>query len=219
MTIDDYPHVNLAPFVKPKANDLSKKVPHSKRPMGSGPAHVTLRLRGGLPTMRTPRAYRVLEHVMRKAKNHLDMRIGEYSIQSNHVHMLIDSNSEGEASRAMQGFCIRMAKALNKHWHRSGRVFDHRYHLRWIESVPGVRRVVRYVLQNARKHGVPLPVGVPDPYSSARWRSWEDLRDNICRPLRSPPVDRSGVHSMVSLCGLRDSYPISILALPGTRMT
>ena len=119
----------------------------------------------------------------------------------------------------MQGFCIRMAKALNRHWHRKGRLFDQRYDLRWIESVMGVRRVVRYGLQNARKHGLPLPAGVPDPFSSARWHEWSDAREDLCRPLRSPPVERNGVHSMVTSCGLNQSRNLSLHALPGTRMS
>ena len=85
----------------------------------------------------------------------------------------------------MQGLTVRIARALNKHWHRAGTVFD-RYHLRVIEkTVHQIKKVLRYVLQNARKHGVSLPTGEADPYSSARWFNWWQ-RAEMRRPLRSP---------------------------------
>jgi REP element-mobilizing transposase RayT len=165
--------------------------------------------------MRTPRAYRVLERIFRIARNHLGMRICEFSVMSNHIHMLIDANSQEDVSRAMQGLGIRVAKGLNRHWHRAGRIFDQRYDLRWIKNVMGVRRVVRYVLQNARKHRAFLPDGEPDPYSSARWFRWAE---DICRPLRSPPVAGRGELTLVTMCGLNRSIGMSLRDLPGTRM-
>ena len=43
-------------------------VPHSTRPEVSGVCHVVLRVRRGLPWLRTPRTYRVLERALRAGK-------------------------------------------------------------------------------------------------------------------------------------------------------
>ena len=208
--------LNRRSFVSAKPTDLSRKVAHSKRASGGGPGHVTMRLRAGLPTMRSPRVYRALERIFRIANDRLGMRICHFSVMSNHIHMLIDSNNQELVSRAMQGLCIRIAKALNRGWKRAGQIFDSRYDLRWIPSVMGVRRVVRYVLQNARKHGVRLPDGTPDPYSSARWHRWDE---DICRPMRGAPVVQHLVESFVTLQGLSMSQGMSLYDLPGTRMS
>ena len=83
---------------------------------------------------------------------------------------------------------VRIARALNKFWKRKGTVFFDRYHSRVIKpSVYQVKKVLRYVLQNARKHRVSLPRGEADPYSSARWFNWWGWPRKK-RPLRSPPV-------------------------------
>ncbi len=67
-----------------------------------------------------------------------------------------------------------------------GKVFADRYFAVVTESVRQAMKVLKYVLNNARKHGIRLPTGTPDPFSSARWfRRW---REEHRRPLRSPPV-------------------------------
>jgi hypothetical protein len=54
-----------------KSHDRSRSrssVPHSARPELRGVCHVVLRVRRGLPWLRTPRAYRVLERAFRARK-------------------------------------------------------------------------------------------------------------------------------------------------------
>ena len=112
----------------------------------------------------------------------------------------------------MQGFAIRVAKALNRFWRgRIGSVFADRYFARVVKTFTELRRVVRYVLQNARKHGV-WTKRKPDPFSSAPWFRWHGAAD-IRRPLRSPPVMRcqSLEHDVIAMQGLQ------IDDLPGPR--
>ena len=57
-----------------------------------------------------------------------------------------------------------------------------------MEKLNQIRRAIRYVLQNARKHAIPIR-DVVDFYSSARWfRSWQELRP-LADP--NPPVART----------------------------
>jgi len=136
--------------------------------------------------MRTPRAYRFLERAFRAGKERNGMRLIEYTVLSNHVHLIVEVKNHTQLSRGMQGLNIRLAKALNKHWRRRGKVFAERFFAVVVESPRQAMRVLKYVLNNARKHGLRLPNCTPDPFSSARWfRGW---REEHRRPLRSPPV-------------------------------
>jgi hypothetical protein len=91
----------------------------------------------------------------------------------------------------VQGLAIRLAKALNKLWQRRGTVFLERCHARLAEGISAIRRVLVYVLNNARKHGVRLPRGVPDPYSSGPWFPY--WRAHPDRPGPEPPAEPSPV--------------------------
>ena len=58
-----------------------------------------------------------------------------------------------------------------------------------METAREIKRALAYVLNNARKHGVWSSATEPDPFSSGRWYTgWSELRREICRPLRAPPV-------------------------------
>jgi len=79
-----------------------------------------------------------------------------------------------------------LAKALNAGWRRHGKVFLERYFARAPTRIHQVRRLFRYVLNNARKHGVPIPRNQADPYSSARW--FPGWAEDVKRPNRRSPV-------------------------------
>src|SRR5436190_12645840 len=103
-------------------------VPHSTRPSVCGAVHVVFRILLGLPSLRTPRTYRVLERAFRAANEKSGFALLEYSVQQDHLHLLVQATSEKKLARAMQGFAIRVAKALNRFWRgRLGSVFADRY--------------------------------------------------------------------------------------------
>ena len=97
----------------------------------------------------------------------------------------------------MQGLAIRLAKALNRLWRRSGSVFLERFHARLAERFGSIRRVRIYVLNNARKHGVRLPPGVPDPSSSGPWFRFWRTRYGESKP--EPPAEPSPVAEITDL--------------------
>jgi len=136
--------------------------------------------------MRTPRAYRFLERAFRAGKERNGMHLIEYTVLSNHVHLIVEVKNGAQLSRGMQGLNIRLAKALNKHWYRKGKVFADRYFAVVVRGAQQAMKTLQYVLNNARKHGIRLPAGTPGPFSSAKWfRRWSEPHR---KPLRSPPV-------------------------------
>jgi putative transposase len=105
----------------------------------------------------------VLE-ALRKACDRFDTRIVELSVQSDHVHLVVETLHASSLSRAIQGLAVRLARELNASLGRRGKVFADRFHHR----VLGSPRQVHYVLRNARKHRVaPHIPGWLDPLSSA----------------------------------------------------
>jgi len=169
----------------------SSRVPHETRPEVEGPIHVVWRIRRGLPDLRTPRGLRRLEGAFRKGKEREGFALLHYSIQHDHLHLMVEVKNRRKLSRGLQALGIRLAKSLNSLWRRKkGNVFAERYFAVALESWRQIWRTVRYILNNGRKHGSWRVKGMPDPYSSGRWySSWS--RQDICRPLRSSPVTGS----------------------------
>ncbi len=136
--------------------------------------HVTTRLRAGLPSLRRVDELRALLQSFLAAQARHGMRLVHFSIQSNHLHLLVEAEDELALARGMQGLLVRIARALNRCWARTGKLFVDRYHAHVLRSALEVRRALVYVLQNARKHGL-APRGV-DAFSSGAWfEGWAEL--------------------------------------------
>jgi REP element-mobilizing transposase RayT len=165
------------------------RVEHRPRPKITKhvPVHVTLRLLEGLPTLRRPETHAVLVDALAAGTERLGMRVVHYSAMSNHLHLLCEASDAASLSKGMQGLCIRVARALNRHWNRSGPVFDDRYHSRPLRSPAEVHRALGYLMRNATHHGI-LPEGVVDPFSTAGcFDGWEGGRfKRRATPLSEP---------------------------------
>ena len=161
----------------PKPKGKRPGVSHRTRaPLASRfPVLVTVKLRAGLPNLRRRREYEVLWGAMDSAKVKNGFRLVHFSVQGDHVHFLMEGTDRQRFSRGVQGLLIRIAKRLNKLWDRRGRIFEGRHHDRILRSPREVRAALRYVLNNARKHGSFFG-RLPDPFSSGRWfDGWKDL--------------------------------------------
>jgi len=178
----------LLPTREERTAHKSARVPHETRPEVEGAIHVVYRIRRGLPDLRTPRGLRRIEGAFRKGKERDGFALLHYSIQREHLHLMVEVKNRRKLSRGMQALGIRLAKALNSLWRRRrGGVFAERYFAVALESGRQMWRTVRYILNNGRKHGSWTVKGEPDPYSSGRWYlPWR--QPDFCRPLRRAPV-------------------------------
>ena len=146
------------------------RVPHRRRPKVKNDAlHVTMHLIDGLPSLRGPRAYQRIAGAIGKCQERFGCRVVEYSVLSNHLHLIVEAEDEVGLARAMKGLKVRIAKALNGLWGRAGSIFRERFFARVLKGLQEIRRALRYVLLNARKHGIPVPTDMPDPCSSGPW--------------------------------------------------
>ncbi|MDB4946337.1 MAG: hypothetical protein JWP97_5871 [Labilithrix sp.] len=142
---------------------LARLSPHT-------PVHITLRGARGLASFRSEMMARAIGGVIRTMKSaRNDLRIIEFSIQSNHLHLIVEADDEWALSSAFRGFQTRVSKRLNHHvLRRRGPVLGDRYHREDLTSRRQARHALVYVLQNAHHHGVVKP-GMQDPLSSAPW--------------------------------------------------
>jgi putative transposase len=133
-------------------------VSHLKRPEFHKitPAHVTLRIAHDIPSLRSSRRFRLIKACFAKAKQNQNLRLVEFSVLSNHLHLIVEAESSRDLSRGMQGLCVRLARALNDALKRSGRVFTGHFHSELLKSPTRLVNAIRYVLENAKHHyGVP----------------------------------------------------------------
>jgi hypothetical protein len=170
-----------------KPAGLKSGVPHRRRPVHDRhhPAHVTLRVVPGLSSLRAPRLFPTVQRGLAAASSER-FRVAHFSVQTNHVHLLVEAEGARALARGMRGLAIRLAKAINRRLGRKGRVWADRYHGRALCTPREVRHGLVYVLLNGRKHGV-SGRGI-DPCSSGAWFSgW---RRGVEPPAGRAPVAR-----------------------------
>jgi putative transposase len=131
-------------------------------------------------------------------------RVVHYSIQADHVHLVVEAVDRTALSRGMQGLAIRLARAFNRTVRRRGKVWGDRFHARELDSPREVRAALVYVLMNHKKHEARMPARFAtrgqhalDPYSSAAWfDGWSPragpwvVRLRADLPTRALPVAR-----------------------------
>jgi putative transposase len=152
-----------------KSTEPRRRVSHRTRDLleARHPVHITVRLHERLPSLRRDAARAVIEGCFHAARKRDGFCLAQYSLQSNHMHLIAEADDRSALSRGMQGLLVRIARALNRLWVRKGTVFADRYHARQLRTPREVRAALVYVLLNARHHGLPF-LGV-DLYSSGRW--------------------------------------------------
>jgi len=108
--------------------------------------------------MRQARVRKVLNAALRAARENPAVRLVHFSIQSNHLHLLLEARDRASLSRGMQGLLIRTSNALV------------------------------YVLQNARKHGVKLGRRLDLYSSALWFDGWRGLVHTLFGGLGGAPV-------------------------------
>ena len=154
-------HVKREPFVKGRA------------------LHVTLRTLPAAKNLRRMDAYRAVRIGARVVLARSGFRLVHFSIQSNHIHLIVEADSRVDLSNGVRAFSISVAKSLNAKLGRRGPVFADRNHAKAITKPTQMRNALQYVLTNwlhhrPAHHEIMEEV---DPYSSgADFLGWTELR-------------------------------------------
>jgi len=156
-------------------------MPHRARPTHakSQPVHVTMRGERCLPSLRKQIVFLAIRRALAKTWREW-FRVVHFSVQMDHIHMIVEADDKLALSRGMRGLSIRLARNINRVAGRKGNVFADRYHARALGTPREVRHCLVYVLLNFRKH-LRRPASV-DPASSGFWfQGWKS------RQLAEPP--------------------------------
>ncbi len=116
-----------------KREDVSKKTP----------LHINFKFKTAI---RNKDNLKLLKRAIINARSH-GLRIIHFSLQYNHVHLIIESENNASLTKGMRSLTVTFAKGLKK-----GRVQLERYHLHVLRSLRESRNAVNYVLFNQQKH-------------------------------------------------------------------
>ena len=165
-----------------RRTDLQSHVRRAEFDGGRFPLHVTVRFARHVWNLRSQRGFACVRQALSFEAQRGELRVVHYSVQGNHLHMVVEAADKQALSRRMQGFGIRLARRLNAMMGRRGRVYGDRYHARVLGSPRAVWHAIRYVLKNHAHHAVPgREVGARD-----RWASGT-VEEVLAKPTRAPP--------------------------------
>jgi REP element-mobilizing transposase RayT len=136
-----------------------RRVSHKKRPQHAPrfPLHAVLRTREDVPRLRAREIFEAVRAALEAGAEHAGFRLVHYSVQGNHLHLIVEADDARALSRAMQGLAVGIARAINRAAARRGKVFADHYFARELRTPTEVRRAVRYVLDNLLLHASLTP--------------------------------------------------------------
>ena len=157
------------------------RVSHRTRPKFDKAAAVlvTLRVAVDVANLRSNRFFEAITTCFANARGRFGLRVIEFAVLGNHLHLLVEADCDESLSRGMQGLCVRLARAINRVMGRRGTVFEDHYHARLLPSPTQLVNAIGYVLGNHERHYGPSRA--IDPFSSlacdrgrvlARPRTW-----------------------------------------------
>lgn len=92
---------------------------------------------------------------LREARKRFSLQILNYTVTSNHVHLLVKDNEEAKSiSSAIQLVAGRTGQEYNQRKRRKGAFWEDRYHATAIESGEHLRRCLVYINLNMVRAGV-----------------------------------------------------------------
>ena len=193
------------------------RIQHRSRAFASErhPRHVTLKVREDVPSLRSVCVVREIEESFRAGCRRDDFRLVHYSIQRDHLHVIVEASSAAALGRGMKSLGARLARVVNRTRSRRGPVLRDRYHVRVLRTPREVRNAIAYVLLNARKHAArgnrPLPRARVDPASSGRW--FDGWRGRAPQALDLPAV--APARTWLLRAGWRRAGRVGLTEVPG----
>lgn len=123
----------------------SQGVAHRRREqvIQKTPLHINFKFK---TYIKNKQSLRILKRAIINARSH-GLRILHYSMQSNHIHLIIESVDNEILTRGMRSLTITFAKGLNR-----GKVQIERYHLHVLRTLRETKNAIQYVLFNQQKH-------------------------------------------------------------------
>ena len=157
--------------------------------------HITVKARKGLPSFRSQRIHNMMLEVLRNQiyvlrKYAGAFKVAHFSIQTNHIHIMIEADDTKTLRSGVSGLVIAFARQLAKLLGRKKcKVWAERFHSRELHAPRDVRNVLSYIFQSFKHHETTHGSGMrsrPHRYSSARW--FDGWYQQVLIPI---PIDES----------------------------
>ncbi|MDB4934006.1 MAG: hypothetical protein JWP87_978 [Labilithrix sp.] len=175
---------------KPRAERVGF-LPHTPRARHRRyePVHVTARAVRSAPNLRSQTVFAALRAIFARASEK-GFRLVHFSVQGNHVHLIVEADDGVAFARGVQRLLSRAAMAINALARRAGKLWRDRHDRQPLTTPSQVRNALVYVLFNHRKHelesGNPsdAALGGLDTCSSTAW--FEDWSPSAAPPRSDP---------------------------------
>lgn len=132
----------------------------------SYPHHVIQRGNNRQPIFLAPKDYEVFLNCLREAKRKYQARLYAYVLMTNHVHLLVEPEHEGDLGRFMQSVGRRYVRYINDAYERTGTLWEGRFRSAIVSRDEYLITCSRYIELNPVRAGM---VRHPRDY---RWSSY-----------------------------------------------
>jgi hypothetical protein len=95
------------------------------------------------------------------------VRIVFYRVESDRLLLVVEADNRGALKRGMQGFGIRLSKAINRLMGTRGSIFKERYHLQILEQPDQARSALLGVLEDGDSSAGPRVGKLAEPKTHA----------------------------------------------------
>lgn len=150
---------------RPKKHDAG--IRHTSRPLLRRPSslHLTVKIKKNKADIKTKVVLSILKRAIMNARKR-GLRVVHYSLEYDHVHLLIEADNNRVLGKGMQAFGVTLAKAINRMRRLKGEVYKHRYHFRQITNARDLKNVMKYIFNNGLKHKTAK--SVVNPFNSIK---------------------------------------------------
>lgn len=174
--------------------------------------HITQRCAGRSFFLRFRRDRRRWCFWLNQVRQRYGLRVLNYIVTSNHVHLLVRDRGRGEISASLQLLSSRVAQEFNNRKGRHGPFWEGRYHATAVETDSHLLRCITYIDLNMVRAGV---VDHPGAWPES---GYYELRQNCQRYVRTDYADLMQLLSCrnkVELKALREAAIGEELSLGG----
>jgi len=166
---------------------------------GRRAVHVTVRVCGGVPSIRhAPLMRRIRASLLAVKKARRDFGVIHYSVQHDHIHLIVEAQDHEALGRGMKAVGIRVAKAVQAVFGVKGQVFETGHHAQHLMNDLQIYNALRYVLLNTRKHTRGRSRPQVDFFSSMRWFEGFAGARMVADRSGEPEVSRPFVRALLS---------------------
>lgn len=132
----------------------------------SFPHHVIQRGNNRQPIFLAPKDYKIFLDCLREAKRKCQARLYAYVLMSNHVHLLVEPEHEGDLGRFMQSVGRRYVRYINDAYERIGTLWEGRFKSAIVSRDEYLITCSRYIELN------PVCAGMVRHPRDYRWSSY-----------------------------------------------